>query len=106
MLLSKDERVHLAKVFDIPKSGVSEIIDQRVITDGHNADDLMTLTAERMEIYVGSKESFPRLWELTCAKAHYELNPPVGIIKKAEIEEPELPVEHTKHGKKPKSKQE
>lgn len=86
MLLPREQRRHLVTVFDIPHSGVSEIKDQTVISDGHTQEDLMAITAEKMELYVGSKETFPRLWELTVAKCHYELNPPIGIIQGPGVE--------------------
>lgn len=80
MLLPKDIRQHLATVFNIGMSGVTEIRDQEVITDGRTLNDLAALSAERMAEYVGSTESFARLFELTVAKAHSELHPPVGVI--------------------------
>lgn len=76
MMLTREQRVHLAQVFDIKKTGVAEIRDSEVISDGHSSLDLEGITAEKMEAYVGSSESFSRLWELTVAKCKYELNPP------------------------------
>jgi hypothetical protein len=80
MLLPVEKRRHLAHVFSVQKTGISEIRDSDVISDGHTNDDLSVITAEAMEAYVGSSETFPRLWELTIAKCHSELNPPIGII--------------------------
>lgn len=90
MLLSREIRHHLATVFNIPFSGVTEIRDQEVITDGRTMNDLEAISAEKMAEYVGSTDSFARLFELTVAKAHSELNPPVGVIKASE---PAAPVE-------------
>ncbi len=84
MLLSKEVRELLAKEFHIPFSGVVEIRDQELITDGRTVQDLEKLNAESMAAYVGSEESFSRLFELTIAKAKSVLNPPVGEIKAIE----------------------
>lgn len=77
--LQKEVRVHLEKVFSIPTSGVNEIRDQEVISDGKTNQDLLAISASKMAEYVGSPESeqFHRLWELTLAKVKYELNPPM-----------------------------
>lgn len=87
MLLSHEERNHLAEVFDVKKTGVSEVRDNQLISDGYRFEDLAVITREKMAEYVGSEDTFPRLWELTCAKAQFELNPPVGQIGKASPEE-------------------
>lgn len=80
MMLSHNEREHLTKVFNIPRSGPREIVDQTPTKDGHSDVDLeQSLTSDAMSEYVGSTESFPRLWELTVAKCKYELNPPKVI---------------------------
>lgn len=98
MLVPKDIRVQIAKAFSLPRTGVSEIRDQEVISDGHSLDDLAHITWEKMEAYVGSKEPFHRLWELTIAKAKYELAPPISldsIREKAEFDNRPKPVEET-----------
>lgn len=83
MLQTREIRQHLAHVFNVPLSGVSEIRDQEVITDGHTVADLSAITKDRMAEYVGSEESFGRLWELTVRKAYAELHPPIGVIEAA-----------------------
>lgn len=82
MLVDREQRNHLAKVFGLVKTGVAEIKDQDVISDGFSQEDLKEITEARMIEYVGSTDSFPRLWELTVAKAKSELNPPIGVIAK------------------------
>lgn len=77
MLLDKPVRAHLATVFEIPMTGVREIIDDRVISDGYSNTDLQSITLEKMIAYIGSEETFPRAWEMSCAKANSELNPEV-----------------------------
>lgn len=82
----KDIREHLMKVFGISRSGISEIRDQTLISDGVTNEDLRMITSEKMAEYVGSVEAFSRLWELTIAKARYELNPPIEIPQSVEEE--------------------
>ena len=89
MSLDKKTREHLSKVFSIPQSGITEIRDDMVLSDGKTNGDLSAINEFKMSEYVGSKESYPRLWELTLAKCKYELDPPVveigvGVIETAE----------------------
>lgn len=76
MLVPAAERLVLARDLAVPKSGVTEIRDQEVITDGHTNEDLANITAEHMAAYVGSEDTFARLWELSVAKARSEVHPP------------------------------
>lgn len=87
MAQSKEVRNLLAERFELKKSGITEVRDQDVVSDGYTQDDLLGITQERMTDYVGSEESFPRLWELTVAKAHYELTPPIEMKMSTPIEE-------------------
>lgn len=80
MHVSKEVRDYIAAMWKLDRSGVSEIRDQDVISDGHTYDDLGKITLELMCEYIGSEESFARAWELTCMRAYSELHPPVGII--------------------------
>lgn len=78
---TRELRDYISQVFKVPLSGVTEVRDQEVISDGHTYDDLKVITLDAMCDYIGSQETFARAWELTCAKAHSELHPPVGVIK-------------------------
>lgn len=82
MLLSREVREQVAKVFGVSTSGITEILDNAVVRDGRTLDDLAVITADKMSEYVGSVESFGRLWELTASKAYSELHAPVGIVDK------------------------
>ncbi len=77
--LPRETRHHLVKVFGLVPNGIAEIRDQIVISDGYTNSDLERITKEKMAEYVGSTESFPRLWELTLAKVKYELHPPLNL---------------------------
>ena len=78
--LPKDVRDHLVEVFCLTRTDVTEIIDQTVKSDGYSNDDLKRISLENMCQYIGSEETFMRAWELTLAKVHSELHPPVGTI--------------------------
>jgi hypothetical protein len=80
MHVPRETREKIAEDFHVGRSGVTEIRDSDVITDGRTREDLAVLTSTAMAEYVGSEDSFGRLWELTIAKAHSELHLPVGII--------------------------
>lgn len=80
MALSKEVKLHLMKVFGIVRTGVTEIRDTTLVSDGFTTEDLMAITLDKMNAYIGSTETFPRAWELTLAKIHSELHPPLGEI--------------------------
>lgn len=100
MLVPYEERMVLVEHFDITKSGVTEIRNEEVLTDGYTNDDLAAITAERMAAFVGSEEPFMRLWELTVAKAHSIVNPPAIFPQPAPEE---LPTNNEPNAKKPKT---
>ena len=78
MSLDKPVREYLAKVFNINRTGIVEIRDETVLTDGYNNDDLSVVTKETLALYTGDSldNSFSQLWELTVLRAQSELNPP------------------------------
>ncbi len=78
--LDRDIRDHLRKVFSVGKSGITEVRDQTLITDGTTNEDLAhAFTLPAMCKYIGSEETFPRAWEITVSKAKYEVHPPVNM---------------------------
>jgi hypothetical protein len=78
LCLSHDERELLAKRFSIGRSVATEIVDNRIVSDGRGVNDLKAITKEKMQEYINDpkEEDFMRLWNLVQAKARYELNPP------------------------------
>lgn len=90
MNLSRELRDHIANVFEVGRTGISEVRDETVVSDGRTFDDLAAITKEKMCAYVGSEENFLRAWELTVAKATYELHPPVGTIGNATVVAPQV----------------
>lgn len=86
MNLPREERLYIAERFSIPRTGVTEVRDTEVLSDGFTFDDLAHINRDKMVDFIGSgdlegNESFPRLWELTVAKARYEINPPPMVIQ-------------------------
>ena len=103
MLLPKEQRQHLVVVFNISRTGVTEIRDQDIISDGHSNMDLEVISAEKMAEYTGSPatEPFHRLWEITVSKSNYELNPPINIPTiEPIVEEKPLEIIKETNGKK------
>lgn len=97
--LDKETRLLLAEDLKLTRTGVTEIRDQVVVSDGFTNDDLKQITLEKMCEYIGSTETFARAWELTIAKAKSVLNPPMGIIKSHEaiVEEDNLIIDEPVH---------
>ena len=104
MQLSKEYRDHIATIFGVKQSAITEVRDQTVISDGRTTEDLAVINAETMEAYVGSKETFARLWELTIAKAKSELYPAISLDTIADeapvVEEPIINVTEQKNDTK------
>lgn len=80
LLLPQEVKNHLIKTFDIKRTGISEVRDNTVISDGYTQTDLKAITHAAMKEYIGSDETFLRSWELTLAKVKFELNPPVAKL--------------------------
>lgn len=78
--LDKEVREHLIKIFSISRTGITEIVDQTIVSDGYTVDDLKAISLEKMNEYIGSEETFGRAWEITLSKVKHELHPPLGQI--------------------------
>ena len=95
--LSREVRTHLIKVFGLVRTGVAEIRDKTVISDGYTNKDLEAITLEAMAKYTETTGSFSQLWENTLAKVNLELHPElkpepqpepsVGILSPSETEQ-------------------
>lgn len=75
--LPKDVRTQLISVFGLQRTGVSEVRDQTVISDGFTNADLEVVSKEKMAEYTGLplETSFMQLLEQTLAKVHLQLHP-------------------------------
>lgn len=83
----RDIREHLVKIFNIPQTGIREIRDASVISDGYTNADLSVITMEVMEKYVGPCTDFNHAWKVSVSKAKFELHPPLFEIKPTGIVE-------------------
>jgi|ERR1035437_113048 hypothetical protein len=97
LALSKEVRNKLTEVFKLVPTATREIRDNTVLCDGFSNEDLSGISAIKMEEYVGSKESFHRMWEITLSKVNFELNPPTLITPPPKVPtevklEPETPI--------------
>lgn len=89
MMVSPAERLVIAASFHLTKSGIVEIHDQDVITDGYKTEDLERIGIGTMAAFVGEPTdtdlSFSRLWELTVSKARSIVHPPEAMSDEAPI---------------------
>lgn len=75
--LPMEMRKALRVTFEIPRSGYVEVLDNRVLCDGTMVEDLMHLTLEKMQAFLGTKETdFNLVFNLVVA----ELTPKEEII--------------------------
>ena len=92
--LPAEVREYLAKVFTVGRSVSTEIVDNKIISDGRGVNDLKAITLEAMQAYANSKEKdFYHLWTICVSKAKSELNPPKeikleAVAKVASVEAP------------------
>ena len=94
--LPVEARIKIALHFGLGKSGATEVVDNRVVSDGYTALDLQDLTLEKMQEYLNSKEKdILKLLELTASKI---LTPVITVIPTKEIDV--LPPEEAKRAKK------
>jgi hypothetical protein len=86
MSLDKDVKETLVKEFKIFKTGVTEVVDSQVVTDGFRTEDLMAINVVSMMEFVLQDTPLPfsRMWELTIAKVKFILNPPIMDISTGE----------------------
>lgn len=77
LALSMPVRLHLKKVFGIPRSEGTNVVDGRVVSDGHTHPDLAHITVPAMQAYVKSDEpDFYVLFSMVLTKAEGELYVP------------------------------
>jgi len=81
--LPKDVRNQLVNIFGLQRTGISEIRDQTVISDGYCNADLEGITKEKMAEYTGFPltESFMHLLEKTLAKVQSDLHPELKVAE-------------------------
>ena len=77
----------LRKIFNIPKTGIVEVLNETVISDGVTNDDLKVLTEEAMSAYLGDvpHETFGHLFDLVIEKIKHEIAHPPIVIELSSI---------------------
>jgi len=80
--LPNEVRYRIRALFNIPKTGVTEVNDGILVSDGTTHTDLSNLTIEKMQSYVGeSVLDFYKLFDLMVAKVNDELYPPKATVE-------------------------
>lgn len=89
MTLPAEIKKVLIEEFKIKKTGVSEIFNEQVKSDGYTLDDLKVINIESMMKYVDTNTfyAFPYLWEMVLRKVDFILNP----VEKGQVEEKKSP---------------
>jgi hypothetical protein len=69
MRLPRETRSKLSEMFGLERTGVSEIRDDEVISDGYSDDDLSNITKEKLIgiTKLSDEFSFQSMWELLIA---------------------------------------
>ena len=88
--LSNEQRNRIRVLFKIPRSKNTEVNDGHIVTDGTTPEDFKALTIEKMQVYLGEKEStdFHKLFDKTVAKVIEELNAPKVQVGHVDIVPP------------------
>ena len=74
-------RLELVQEFGLKRSGIIQVFNNTLMSDGYSYEDLAPLTVERMQLYVGTRETdYFKLWEATTNKAN-------SLVKKRYEEE-------------------
>lgn len=72
--LPVEVRYRIRAIFDIPKSGITEVHDAQVISDGTTHEDFKSLTTEKMQAYLNSDSTdFHKLFDTVIAKVSDEV---------------------------------
>lgn len=55
--LKPETRAIIAKTFEISKSGNTEVVDNRVVSDGYTVNDLMGITIEKLKAFTNNNSN-------------------------------------------------
>jgi hypothetical protein len=104
--LSNEQRNRIRVLFKIPRSKNTEVNDGHIVTDGTTPEDFKALTIEKMQIYLGEKEStdFHKLFDRVIARVQDEIEGksiiPSVIIPTPTFEAPIIPKRRGRPSKK------
>ena len=101
--LKPETRRKLATVFSVPKTGVVEVVNNRVACDGHTPKDLMAISVEKLQKHTGLKMTdFYKLFEASVKIVEDEgvSLEPVIVAPPIVMEPVVIPNTNAKHGKR------
>lgn len=88
-------RAKLAEKFNIPRSGYTHVVGNKVETDGYTNENLAKMSIEALRAYTGAdSQDFTDLFKLTLIKIYEELKPPEVLVN-GEPPEVEANIEKT-----------
>lgn len=106
--LSHETRKKIAILLEIPRSGHTEVVDNRVVSDGYTPIDLAVVTLEKLQIFMQNKkeDNFMKLFEQLVKNVELPLQEIGSRKEKTEtVTSPELNVKIVKKEPKPKAEQ-
>lgn len=89
--LPRETRTALVKLFEIPRSGFTEVVDGRVINDGYTQEDLAAITVGRLQELLDTEDFDLHVLfvELVNSIQTKESDRPIDRIEKEIIKEEE-----------------
>lgn len=104
-----ETRSKLAEILKVPKTGIIQIVDNRIACDGHSQDDLLTIKKETLQSVLNSKsedlyELFNYLADVVQGKAMIDLTPEPEETKVEESLEEVKPNKNVKTTRRTKAK--
>lgn len=101
--LSSEQRNRIRKIFNIPRSGSTEVRDGEIITDGTTTADFQHLTIEKMQEYLkDTSTDFHKLFDSVLARVQDEIEGKPIVINEPVKIEPEVVVPGNIINAKPK----
>jgi hypothetical protein len=79
--LPNEVRYRIRALFEIPKSGFSEVSDGVILSDGVTQTDFKALTIDKMQVYLNDNSvDFHKLFDKVVAKVNDEISGKVPLI--------------------------
>ena len=88
LTLSRETRLKIAEILNIPRTANVEVSNNRVVCDGHSAQDLLGITVEKLQAALNSEETdVYKLFEQMVSELESEPVTP-KIIEEKPVEQP------------------
>lgn len=85
--LSQPTRKEIARLLSIPRSGGTEVVDGRIVSDGYTMNDLMLIDLEKLQTYLKSAErDFYVLFDQLVKKIENVEEPIVDLPREEKLE--------------------